>query len=64
MRLRPRRRWLVACVLGLGFWQLGQGAYIPAKAWLAQELMLQAWTRAGEGESWSRPRQPPLPRRR
>jgi sortase A len=32
-------RWIVACVLGLGFWQLGQGAYIPAKAWLAQELM-------------------------
>lgn len=41
----------MACVLGLGFWQLGQGAYIPAKAWLAQELMQQAWTRAGHGES-------------
>jgi sortase A len=36
----------VACVLCLGFWQLGQGAYIPAKAWLAQELMLRAWQRA------------------
>jgi sortase A len=41
----------VACVLGLGFWQLGQGAYVPAKAWLAQELMQHAWTRAGEGAS-------------
>lgn len=40
---------LVACVLCLGFWQLGQGAYIPAKAWFAQELMLRAWTRAGAG---------------
>ena len=40
----------MACVLALGFWQLGQGAYIPAKAWLAQELMQHAWTRAGEGE--------------
>jgi len=40
----------VACLLCFGFWQLGQGAYIPAKAWLAQELMQRAWTRAGSGE--------------
>lgn len=40
-------RWLVACLLCLGFWQLGTGAYIPAKAWLAQELMQRAWVRAG-----------------
>ena len=39
----------MACLLGLGFWQLGQGAYIPAKAWVAQELMLRAWDRAGLG---------------
>ncbi len=39
----------MACLLCLGFWQLGQGAYIPAKAWLAQELMQRAWTRAGTG---------------
>ena len=39
----------MACLLCLGFWQLGQGAYIPAKAWLAQELMQRAWTRAGIG---------------
>jgi len=37
----------VACLLCLGFWQLGTGAYIPAKAWLAQELMQRAWLRAG-----------------
>ena len=36
----------MACVLCLGFWQLGEGAYIPAKAWLAQELMQRAWLRA------------------
>ena len=42
-------RWLVACLLCLGFWQLGSGAYIPAKAWLAQELMLRAWRQAGSG---------------
>lgn len=39
----------MACLLGLGFWQLGQGAYIPAKAFVAQELMLRAWDRATEG---------------
>ena len=51
MRWRPRPSWswIVACVLCLAFWQLGQGAYIPAKAWLAQELMQRAWERAGEG---------------
>ncbi len=37
----------MACLLCLGFWQLGQGAYIPAKAWLAQEMMQRAWIRAG-----------------
>jgi sortase A len=46
---RPRRL-IVACVLCLGFWQFGQGAYIPAKAWLAQELMLRAWNRVSAGE--------------
>lgn len=40
----------MTCVLCLGFWQVGQGAYIPAKAWLAQELMQRAWDRAGAGE--------------
>jgi sortase A len=39
----------VVCLLCLGFWQLGQGTYIPAKAWLAQELMQRAWLRAGDG---------------
>lgn len=49
------RRLLVACLLCFGFWQLGQGAYIPAKAWLAQELMQRAWVRAGNGESRATP---------
>jgi sortase A len=40
----------VACLLVLGFWQLGRGAGIPAKAWLAQELRGRAWDRAGAGE--------------
>ena len=46
---KSRRRWLVACLLCLGFWQLGQGAYIPAKAWVAQELMQRAWLRGEDG---------------
>lgn len=45
-RARRSGKLAVACLLCLGFWQLGQGAYIPAKAWLAQELMQRAWLRA------------------
>lgn len=41
----------MACLLCLGFWQFGQGAYIPAKAWLAQELLQHAWERAVHGVS-------------
>ena len=48
-------RLFVACLLSFGFWQLGQGAYIPAKAWLAQELMLRAWTRMQSGETRATP---------
>lgn len=55
MRAHSRWSWIVACVLCLGFWQLGQGAYIPAKAWLAQELMQRAWDRAGQGEQQPAP---------
>lgn len=49
-RLKSSRSWIVACLLCLGFWQLGQGAYIPAKAWFAQELMQRAWTRGTNGD--------------
>jgi len=41
----------VSCLLCLGFWQMGQGAYIPAKAWVAQELMQRAWRRAQDGDA-------------
>ena len=41
---------MVAALLCLGFWQFGHGAYIPAKAWLAQELMQRAWDRSSAGE--------------
>lgn len=54
-RFRLAGRFVVACLLCLGFWQLGQGAYIPAKAWLAQELMLRAWDRTGNGHARAAP---------
>jgi sortase A len=47
---RPRGRvWralLIAAVLGLGLWQIGEGLWIPAKAWLAQLLIARAWDEA------------------
>lgn len=45
----------MACVLGLGFWQLGEGSWVPAKAWFAQELMLKAWDRAAAGREHPAP---------
>ncbi len=53
--MRRKGYWLVACLLCLGFWHFGQGAYIPAKAWLAQELMQRAWMRAGQDVERSAP---------
>ena len=44
---------LVAFCLAL--WQLGQGTYIQAKAWLAQVLIKQAWARTLEGEAQAKP---------
>jgi sortase A len=55
MMMRPRLSWIVmTCLFCLGFWKLGQGAYIPAKAWVAQELMQRAWHK-GESDSEKHP---------
>ena len=54
-RFKNARSWIIACLLCLGFWQLGHGAYIPAKAWVAQGLMLHAWDRATRGEAGPAP---------
>ena len=40
------RRLALASVFGLGLWQTGEGLWIPAKAWLAQQLIAQAWDEA------------------
>jgi len=45
----------VSCLLCLGFWQFGQGAYIPAKAWVAQEMMQRAWHKAENGSKTPAP---------
>lgn len=44
----------VALILA-GSWQLGSGAYIHAKAMLAQYLLTQAWHRSLDGEQKVRP---------
>ena len=46
----PVRIAAMSCLLCLGFWHFGHGAYIPAKAWVAQEMMQKAWRRAEIGE--------------
>jgi sortase A len=45
----------MACLFCLGFWQLGHSAYIPAKAWLAQELMQRAWRKNEQAVAPNRP---------
>jgi sortase A len=42
-------------LLVLGAWQLGDGLYIQAKAWLAQALIAQAWSRTLQGEARAKP---------
>ncbi len=54
--MRGRRQLLLAAVLlGLGAWQLGEGAYIHAKAALAQVLLEDAWARTLAGETRVKP---------
>lgn len=52
---RRPRALVVSTLLCLSFWQLAQGAYVPAKAWVAQELMQRAWLRAERGEAQPAP---------
>ena len=46
---------LVAFLLAIGGWQLGEGLWIYAKARLAQELLQRAWTRTLAGETHAKP---------
>ncbi|PKO67785.1 MAG: class GN sortase [Betaproteobacteria bacterium HGW-Betaproteobacteria-14] len=54
-KARRWQLWLATALLTIGLWQLGQGGYIQAKAWLAQVLIKQAWSRTLEGEAQARP---------
>lgn len=57
VRSKARRwqLWLAAVAFAISLWQLGQGTYIQAKAWLAQVLIKQAWARTLEGEAQAKP---------
>lgn len=46
MSLALYRRLSLAALVGFGLWQIGEGLWIPAKAWLAQRLIAQAWDEA------------------
>jgi sortase A len=40
------RRLVLASILCIGLWQIGEGLWIPTKAWLAQQLIAKAWVEA------------------
>jgi sortase A len=44
-----------ALLLLLGAWQLSEGLWIQAKAWLAEGLIARAWARTLEGEAGAKP---------
>ena len=45
----------MALLASIGFWELGHGAWIHAKAWLAQLLLQRAWERTLRGEAAAKP---------
>jgi sortase A len=46
---------LAALLVMIGAWQAGHGAWIQAKAWLAQGLIGHAWSRTLAGEPRAKP---------
>lgn len=52
---RHLRRLFVLALAGFGLWQLGSGAYIHAKALLAQRLIATSWVSTLEGQQHARP---------
>lgn len=44
------RTLLICVLLAGGFWQLGQGGLVQAKAWLGQALLEQAWATSDSDE--------------
>lgn len=54
IRFRMAHLVIVAMILG-GSWQIAEGGYIKAKAWLAQYLLQSAWETAQAGGTRVRP---------
>lgn len=58
-QVQPRAAWpwkyLALALLLIGVLQFGRGAWIQAKAWLAQELIAHAWSRTLKGEKQVKP---------
>lgn len=50
-----RTRLAIFALAALGVWQVASGAYIHAKALLAQQLIASAWTRTLAGEPEAKP---------
>lgn len=59
MQQQPLAKKVIALIsaicFALGIWQLGEGAYLEAKAWLAQYLLQQAWDESLAGGSQVKP---------
>jgi sortase A len=56
IRLTPRCvTMLMVCLLTIGTWQVGEGAWIYAKAGLAQWLLQRAWSRSLAGGVAAKP---------
>lgn len=57
--MKNKQRLFIIFVMFVGSWQLGAGAYIHVKAYVAQQLLLSAWKKTLRGEvkvkpwSWS-----------
>lgn len=50
-----RTQLAIIALAAFGVWQVASGAYIHAKAWLAQQLIASAWTRTLDGEREVKP---------
>ena len=55
MRASYLTRAAALLLIAFGAWYAGQGAWIHAKAWLAQRLIQHAWTRTLAGERMVKP---------
>jgi len=56
IRATPRTlTGLMVFLLAISLWQIGEGSWIYAKAWLAQHLLQRAWSRTLAGEAGVKP---------